>query len=132
MVESALPTAPVPRPPQPTTASLIADSPAAWHRGTATPANAEVAATWPETPNNRDLATFHTYLAVAERLAPLLDGIPVTVAESGVSSPEGASRMAAAGYDAILVGEAAARSADPSAFINHRLLWLFRSEINAM
>ncbi len=39
------------------------------------------------------------------------------VAESGVSSPEGAARMAAAGYDAILVGEAAVRAEDPAQFI---------------
>ena len=40
-----------------------------------------------------------------------------TVAESGVSDAEGAARMAAAGYDAILVGEAAVRASDPAVFI---------------
>jgi indole-3-glycerol phosphate synthase len=67
--------------------------------------------------NNRDLATFVTDLAVAERLGGLLGGAAVRVAESGVSSSEGATRMAAAGYDAILVGEAAARADDPAVFI---------------
>jgi indole-3-glycerol phosphate synthase len=68
--------------------------------------------------NNRDLATFVTDLATAEAAATHLDTVAVSVAESGVSSPEGAARMAAAGYDAILVGEAAVRSADPAAFID--------------
>jgi indole-3-glycerol phosphate synthase len=67
--------------------------------------------------NNRDLATFEVDLGVAERIRPLLDNGVVTVAESGVSSPEGAARMRAAGYDAVLVGEAAVRSGDPARFI---------------
>ena len=67
--------------------------------------------------NNRDLATFITDLAVAEAIAPSIPDGVVTVGESGVSSIAGAARMAAAGYDAILVGEAAVRSADPGAFI---------------
>lgn len=66
--------------------------------------------------NNRDLHTFKTDLATAERLAPDVGG-SIKVAESGVSSPQGAARMAAAGYDAILVGEALVRSADPAAFV---------------
>jgi indole-3-glycerol phosphate synthase len=64
--------------------------------------------------NNRDLRTFVTDLAVAERLAPLLDAVPVTVAESGVTGPDDAARMAAAGYDAVLVGEALVRASDPA------------------
>lgn len=67
--------------------------------------------------NNRDLETFVTDLAVAERLGPFLDGASIRIAESGVSSVEAATRMAAAGYDAILVGEAAARADDPAAFV---------------
>ena len=67
--------------------------------------------------NNRDLATFVTDLSVAEGLADRLEGVEIAVAESGVSSPEGAARMAAAGYDAILVGEAAMRAPDATAFI---------------
>ncbi|MBT8214543.1 MAG: indole-3-glycerol phosphate synthase TrpC [Acidimicrobiia bacterium] len=66
--------------------------------------------------NNRDLSTFETDLAVAETIAPLLDGV-VTVAESGISSAAGASRMAAAGYDAILVGEALVTAPEPAALI---------------
>ncbi len=69
--------------------------------------------------NNRDLRTFVTDLAVAESMASELDAADViSIAESGVSSEEGARRMATAGYDAILVGEAAVRSSDPAVFIS--------------
>lgn len=67
--------------------------------------------------NNRDLATFHTDLAVAERVAPTLAADRILVAESGVSDVYGASRMAAAGYDAVLVGEALVTSPDPAELI---------------
>lgn len=67
--------------------------------------------------NNRDLTTFTVDLATAERIRPILGRDVVAVAESGVSSPDGAKRMADAGYDAILVGEAAVRSGDPEAFV---------------
>lgn len=66
--------------------------------------------------NNRDLHTFETDLATAEDLASLIAG-DVRVAESGVSSPVGSARMAAAGYDAILVGEALVRSEDPASLV---------------
>lgn len=67
--------------------------------------------------NNRDLKTFHTDLAVAERVAPNLRGTQVRVAESGVSNTAGAARMAAAGYNAILVGEALVTAPDPADLI---------------
>lgn len=67
--------------------------------------------------NNRDLKTFHTDLAVAERIAPDLPKDCLLVAESGVSDPAGAARMAAAGYDAVLVGQALVTAADPAALI---------------
>ncbi|MDX1690798.1 MAG: indole-3-glycerol phosphate synthase TrpC [Acidimicrobiia bacterium] len=67
--------------------------------------------------NNRDLATFDVDLATAERIRPVLGDDVIAVAESGVSSPDGARRMAEAGYDAILVGEAAVRSGDPVGFV---------------
>lgn len=67
--------------------------------------------------NNRDLSTFVTDLRVAEDLAPLLASVEVRVAESGVSDPGGAARMAAAGYHAVLVGEALVRSPDPGALL---------------
>lgn len=67
--------------------------------------------------NNRDLNTFVTDLAVAERVAPQLEAGPVLVAESGVSNVKGAIRMATAGYDAILVGEALVTAEDPASLI---------------
>ena len=68
--------------------------------------------------NNRDLATFTTDLAVAEALSGLLPDNVVTIAESGVSDRRGAARMAHAGYDAILVGEALVRSGDPARLVS--------------
>lgn len=67
--------------------------------------------------NNRDLATFDVDLATAEALRPLIPSNSVAVAESGVTSIEGARRMARSGYDAVLVGQAAAQAEDPAAFI---------------
>jgi indole-3-glycerol phosphate synthase len=68
--------------------------------------------------NNRDLVSFTTDLAVAESVAPMIrrPGV-VTIAESGVSDPEGAGRMWAAGYDAILIGEALVTATDPEALL---------------
>ncbi len=67
--------------------------------------------------NNRDLRTFVTDLSVAEEAAAFLPDDVVTIGESGVSDVEGAERMASAGYDAILVGEALVRSDDPAALV---------------
>lgn len=67
--------------------------------------------------NNRDLRTFRTDLGVAERVAPGLPQDVVVVAESGVSDSAGATRMAAAGFDAILVGEALVTADDPAALV---------------
>ena len=68
--------------------------------------------------NNRNLMTFVTDLGVAEGLGSVLSGSDiVTIAESGVSDPRGAARMAAAGYDAILVGEAVVTADDPIGLI---------------
>jgi indole-3-glycerol phosphate synthase len=67
--------------------------------------------------NNRDLTTFVTDLAVAESVARFLPTSVLAIAESGVSDAEGARRMRLAGYDAILVGEALVRHADPAALV---------------
>ncbi len=61
--------------------------------------------------NNRDLRDFTVDLGTFERLAPVLSGVTL-VAESGVKTPEDASRLRDAGADAVLVGEAAMRDAD--------------------
>jgi indole-3-glycerol phosphate synthase len=65
--------------------------------------------------NSRSLQTFAEDLGVAERLAALLPADVIRVAESAVRSGADAERMAAAGFDAVLVGEALVRSDDPGA-----------------
>lgn len=67
--------------------------------------------------NNRDLTTFVTDLAVAERIASGLPEDRLWVAESGVTDASAAERMAAAGYDGVLVGEALVRSSDPAGLV---------------
>lgn len=65
--------------------------------------------------NSRDLATFAEDLGVGESLATLLPAGVIAVAESAVRAPADARRMGAAGFDAVLVGEALVRSDDPAA-----------------
>ena len=64
--------------------------------------------------NNRDLTTFVVDLATAERLAPVLEEVAVTVAESGILGPSDAARMRDVGYDALLVGEYLVLAEDPA------------------
>ena len=68
--------------------------------------------------NNRDLRTFEINLSTAERLRHLIPAGVVAVAESGVNSPEDARRMRLAGFDAVLIGQAAAQADDPARFIS--------------
>jgi indole-3-glycerol phosphate synthase len=63
--------------------------------------------------NARDLATFETRLDTVETLASALPKDCVRVAESGIKGPADVRRLAAAGYDAFLVGETLVRSDDP-------------------
>lgn len=63
--------------------------------------------------NNRDLSTFETDLGVTERLAPLVPPGVTLVSESGLRGPNDILRVAAAGVDAVLVGEALVKSSDP-------------------
>ncbi len=67
--------------------------------------------------NNRDLRTFRVDLAVTERLAPLVPPECTVVSESGLFTAADAARVAAAGADAVLVGEALVRAADPAALV---------------
>jgi indole-3-glycerol phosphate synthase len=67
--------------------------------------------------NNRDLETFEVRLNTSLTLAPLFPPEVVRVSESGIASAAAARQVADAGYDAILVGEALVRSADPAALI---------------
>lgn len=66
---------------------------------------------------NRDLRTFGEDLGTSERLAALLPPGVLAVAESAIRSPDDARRMAAAGFSAVLVGEALVRAPDPQAAV---------------
>jgi len=63
--------------------------------------------------NARDLSSFREDLSVGERLATRLPGDVIAVAESAIRSVDDAKRMAGAGFDAVLVGEALVRSETP-------------------
>jgi len=68
--------------------------------------------------NARDLGTFGEDLGLGVRIAERIPGDVIAVAESAIRSPEDAGRMADAGYDAVLVGEALVRSQDPTALVH--------------
>lgn len=67
--------------------------------------------------NQRDLATFAVDRDLAAKLRPAMPDGAVTVAESGVRGRADAEALAAAGYDAVLVGESLVTSADPGAAV---------------
>jgi len=70
--------------------------------------------------NARDLATFNLGAPTAE---PLRQAFPeaLLIRESGLATPEAARAALRAGFDAVLIGEALMRSADPRDFL-HRIL----------
>jgi indole-3-glycerol phosphate synthase len=65
--------------------------------------------------NNRDLATFNVSLETTERLRPLIPAGIAVVAESGIFTAADVTRLAAAGVDAVLVGEALVTAPDIAA-----------------
>jgi indole-3-glycerol phosphate synthase len=67
--------------------------------------------------NARDLGSFAEDLGVGERLAAKVPSDVVAVAESAIRSTGDAHRMAAAGFDAVLVGEMLVRAPDPTATV---------------
>lgn len=67
--------------------------------------------------NQRNLATFEVDRSLAGRLAEQMPPGAVTVAESGIRGAEDAVALAAAGYDAVLVGETLVTSDDPGAAV---------------
>ncbi|NLG83971.1 MAG: indole-3-glycerol phosphate synthase TrpC [Firmicutes bacterium] len=67
--------------------------------------------------NSRNLRTLAVEPERPFRLLPLLPAGVIKVAESGIARPAEAAALAAAGADAILVGEALVRSGDPAALI---------------
>jgi indole-3-glycerol phosphate synthase len=64
--------------------------------------------------NQRDLMTFEVDHERALRIAAAIPDTVVKVAESGIRDAEDAKRLADAGYDAVLVGEALVTSLDPA------------------
>jgi indole-3-glycerol phosphate synthase len=66
--------------------------------------------------NARDLSTFTLGEPTA---APLRSAFPeaLLIRESGLATPEDARRALQAGFDAVLIGEALMRSADPEGFL---------------
>ena len=63
--------------------------------------------------NNRDLTTLEVDRSTFERIAPGLPSDIVKIAESGVRGPLDLIELAAAGADAVLVGENLVTTADP-------------------
>lgn len=71
--------------------------------------------------NNRDLRTFEVDLARSEAMVPLLPPGALKVAESGIGSGADVARLAAAGFDAFLVGESLLLAPDPGAKLGELL-----------
>jgi indole-3-glycerol phosphate synthase len=67
--------------------------------------------------NQRDLVTFEVDTARAVRVAGAIPATAVRVAESGIRGQADAVELAAAGYDAVLVGEHLVTSGDPTAAV---------------
>jgi indole-3-glycerol phosphate synthase len=63
--------------------------------------------------NNRDLRSFQVSLETTVRLARKVPGDRLLVAESGIGGRADVERVAQAGVDAVLVGEALLRETDP-------------------
>jgi indole-3-glycerol phosphate synthase len=62
--------------------------------------------------NNRDLRDFRVDLGTSERLSTLIPRDSIRVAESGIRNRQDVDRLAAAGFDAFLVGESLLRQND--------------------
>lgn len=67
--------------------------------------------------NQRDLRTFEVDGELAIQLAALIPDTLVAVAESGIRGPEDVSRLAACGFQGVLVGEKLVTSTDPAAAV---------------
>lgn len=71
--------------------------------------------------NNRDLRSFKTDLAHTLRLREQIPDQCLLVSESGIRTPDDVQRLAAAGVDAILVGETLMREPDIGAAVDRLL-----------
>lgn len=78
--------------------------------------------------NARDLATFNLGVPTAEPLRRVFPDA-VLIRESGLATPEEARAALRAGFDAVLIGEALMRSADPRDFLS-RILAGLRTEVH--
>ena len=67
--------------------------------------------------NNRNLKDFRVDFNNAARLRDKIPATAIFVAESGVGSPGDAAKLKAIGADAVLIGEALMRAADPGALL---------------
>jgi len=67
--------------------------------------------------NNRDLTTFNVDSGLTLRLRKLIPPGVLTVAESGVKSPDDIRALKETGVDAVLIGESLMRSADRKKFL---------------
>jgi indole-3-glycerol phosphate synthase len=67
--------------------------------------------------NQRDLVTFEVDHDRAVRVGRAMPDTLVRVAESGIRGPADAAALAAAGFDAVLVGELLVTSGDPAAAV---------------
>ena len=71
--------------------------------------------------NNRDLRTFKVDVTTALRLAEMIPGEVVSVAESGIDNGADIALLRAAGYQAFLVGESLMKSESPGAALKFLL-----------
>ena len=78
--------------------------------------------------NARDLATFNLGVPTAEPLRRVFPDA-LLIRESGLATPEEARAALRAGFDAVLIGEALMRSADPRDFLS-RILAGLRTEVH--
>jgi indole-3-glycerol phosphate synthase len=67
--------------------------------------------------NNRNLVTLDVDISVSEQMADSFPPGVQKVAESGIRTPEDVARMAASGFDAVLIGESLVTSADPEGLL---------------
>jgi len=67
--------------------------------------------------NARNLRTLEVDPATLGKLAPALPDHAVTVAESGVATPDDVRRLVGEGADVVLVGEALVRDGDPTSAV---------------